>query len=86
MIGLQDQIEVGLMTRETVTRGRYITCCMTGNAVESHVRAGQGKLRRAVIKCAWCPSARRVTRYAIVIEVIQNVIGVTGGGKIAAMT
>lgn len=63
----------------------YITRVMTRDASQSLVRASQGKLRLAVIKCRRCPCRVGVAGKAVVVEIAALVIRIIRLRKIAGM-
>lgn len=50
------------------------------------MRTGQVERRLTVIKVGWLPGIGRVTRSAVMIEIVLDVIRISCPGKITAMT
>lgn len=53
VIRLGNGVEIRLMTREAVIRGRHIAGGMTGDAVDTCMRSGQRECRRCMVKSTW---------------------------------
>lgn len=75
-----------LMAGHTCGRRTDVAAGMTGNALQTCVRSGQGELGRAMVEAGWGPSRCRMTAQAVVVEVLQGVIRFGDGVEFRLMT
>lgn len=59
---------------------------MTGNTIQSLVRAGQRKPCRTVVKCRRGPGTAGMAAFAVVVKIAALMVGIVSLRKIAAMT